>query len=552
MADQQSEAVHPPKHTRKRLWVRVTAWVGFAAFLLGATLFTVFAVYFHRAEPMLRQRVIDTLAARFDARVELDTFTASVWRGFEVTGGGLKIYPNQLEVEQPLFSADKFNFRATWRDLLRTPMHIGLVRVSGLSVYLPPKQQRATVPGLRLGPSKRSKIEILIDRLDINHATLTLGTNKPGKLPLVFQVGNLRMTTVGAGQPMRFHAILINPKPIGDIDSTGSFGPFNEHSPGDTPVSGSYSFTHADLYPLAGIGGTLSSTGKYQGALDNISVDGETETPNFSLDTAAHPVPLHTTFHAIVDGTNGDTHLQPVDAVLLHSHIVARGDVVNIPGQGHNITLDVTVGPARIEDMLQLGVKTTPPIMTGALTLHTKMYVPPGKKPITQKLRLSGRFQITDAHFADPKVQQKINELSLRGQGHADTAKYNADHNINPNIASSLQDNFSLDNEKITITGLKFKVPGADIALNGFYTLDGKQVDFHGTARFQAKVSQTVTGWKSILLLPVDPFFSKNGAGTEVPISITGTRSDLHFGLDFHHNNQHQSHHAIPEGNRVP
>jgi hypothetical protein len=539
---------------RRRLWVKVTAWVSFGVFLIAAACFLEFAIYFRRAEPILKKRVINTLATRFDGRVELDTFRASVWRGFEVTGGGLKIYPNQFESPQPLFSADTFSFRATWRDLLRTPMHIGTVHVTGLDIYIPPKseRERSTIPNFRIGPSKPGKIDILIDHFNIDRATLTIGTDKPGKVPLVFRISDLRMRSIGAGRPLLFHAILVNPKPIGNIDSTGSFGPFNAHSPDDTPVSGTYRFTHADLYPLKGIGGTLSSTGKYNGVLNKIAVDGETDTPNFSLDTAVHPMPLHTTFHAVVDGVNGDTHLDPVDAQLAHSHIIARGDVVTVPGQGHNITLDVIMGPARIEDLLQLSIKTLPPAMTGALTLHTKMSLPPGKEPVTEKLRLRGSFEITNAHFTDPKVQAKIDELSLRGQGHADQAKQAADNNIHPDIASDLRDNFSLASEKITITGLRFIVPGADIALNGVYSLDGKQIDFHGTARLHAKVSQLVTGWKSLLLKPVDPFFSKNGAGTQVPVSITGSRSDLHFGLDFHHNEQNKNHHQIPDSNQIP
>jgi len=48
-----------------------------------------------------------------------------------------------------------------------------------------------------------------------------------------------------------------------------------------------------------------------------------------------------------------------------------------------------------------------------------------------------------------------------------------------------------------------------------------------------AKLSHMVTGWKSILLKPVDPFFSKHGAGTEIPITMTGTKSEPHFGFDF-------------------
>jgi hypothetical protein len=53
-----------------------------------------------------------------------------------------------------------------------------------------------------------------------------------------------------------------------------------------------------------------------------------------------------------------------------------------------------------------------------------------------------------------------------------------------------------------------------------------------GTAKLQAKASQTMTGWKRWALKPVDPFFSKNGAGTFLPIKITGTRDKPEFGLD--------------------
>ena len=69
--------------------------------------------------------------------------------------------------------------------------------------------------------------------------------------------------------------------------------------------------------------------------------------------------------------------------------------------------------------------------------------------------------------------------------------------------------------------------------MTGVYTLDGQTFDFHGKAKLDAKLSQMTTGWKSILLKPVDPFFRKDGAGTEVPIRITGTQSEPHFGLDF-------------------
>ncbi|MGB8987915.1 MAG: hypothetical protein WCC37_15050, partial [Candidatus Sulfotelmatobacter sp.] len=75
--------------------------------------------------------------------------------------------------------------------------------------------------------------------------------------------------------------------------------------------------------------------------------------------------------------------------------------------------------------------------------------------------------------------------------------------------------------------------------LAGDYSLDGRTFDLRGTARLDAKLSQMTTGWKSILLKPVDKFFSKDGAGTEVPVKITGTESEPHFGLDFGHKDEH-------------
>jgi hypothetical protein len=516
---------------RRSRAVRVIVWICFVLFLVAAGLFTVAAIYFRRAAPILRGRVVETLSTRFDSRVELATFDVSVFHGFEVSGGGLKLYPRHLDMQQPLFSVDNFSFRTGWRDLLRTPMHIGQVQISGLGINLPPKEQRHDIPKLNQGGSGSGKIEILVDELLIDNATLILGTSKPGKVPLDFEISKLQMTSVGANQPMHFHAILTNPKPVGNIDSTGYFGPYKAHSPGDSPVRGKYSFSHADLGTIKGIGGILSSTGVYQGTLNNIVVDGETDTPDFQLSTAKHPMPLHTKFHAIVDGTNGDTHLLPVDAMLGHSHIVASGDVVRAQGMpGHDITLDVTVAPARIDDMLKLGVKTVPPVMTGNLTMHTKFHLPPGPGTVLDRLWLKGNFEITNVHFTSDKIQAKVDELSLRGQGKPKEAKGAKEEH--PDIASEMRGEFELGSQKITITDLDYRVPGAEVAMSGVYTLDGDTFNFHGVARMQAKVSEMVTGWKSWALKVADPLFMKHGAGTEVPIEVTGTRSEPHFGVE--------------------
>jgi len=103
---------------------------------------------------------------------------------------------------------------------------------------------------------------------------------------------------------------------------------------------------------------------------------------------------------------------------------------------------------------------------------------------------------------------------------------------------SNLKGTFRLTDAIISFSQLQFQVPGTRVNLTGTYSLDGNQFDFHGKARMDAKLSHMVTGWKAILLKPADPFFSKNGAGTEIPVKVTGTKSEPHFGADFGHRNE--------------
>jgi len=42
-----------------------------------------------------------------------------------------------------------------------------------------------------------------------------------------------------------------------------------------------------------------------------------------------------------------------------------------------------------------------------------------------------------------------------------------------------------------------------------------------------------VGGWKGVLLKPADRFLKKDGAGTQIPIHIEGTREAPQFGIDF-------------------
>jgi hypothetical protein len=95
-----------------------------------------------------------------------------------------------------------------------------------------------------------------------------------------------------------------------------------------------------------------------------------------------------------------------------------------------------------------------------------------------------------------------------------------------------MKGSFKLDDQVITFRSLWFSVPGAAVDLTGSYDMVADNMDFHGAAKLAAKVSQTQTGWKHWVLKPVDPFFSRNGAGTFLRIKVEGSSAAPKFGLD--------------------
>jgi|HubBroStandDraft_2_1064218.scaffolds.fasta_scaffold02581_3 hypothetical protein len=526
----------PERASRAQPW----KWIGVVALILLASAAVAVKLIIARAEPILRTRVIETLSNRFHSKVELASFHVSLVNGIEVSGDGLKIFgttdPNPYEPGvQALIGVQGFRFQTALLSLFRSPMHVGTVYVRGLELNIPPVEDRRQMTTMG---SKTAKIAIFVDQLICEDAKLVINTSKPGKPPLEFAIGNLKMKDIGPGMPMQFNATLVNPKPVGNIQSNGLFGPWQQDSPRETPVQGEYSFTNADLSTIKGIGGILSSTGDYSGTLGNIVVHGTTDTPDFRVSTSGQPVPLHTEFHATVDGTSGDTYLRPVVASFLHTSFTASGSVVRVSNpHGHDVELDVMLDRARIEDLLRLGVRTDPPIMSGPVEMKTRLSLVPGDASAVDRLKLAGTFHVLRARFANEKVQGRLDSLSERSQGKPRQAQMH----VEEDVPVDLRGVFTLKEGLLSFSLLHFQIPGTHVDMTGDYSLDGQKFDFRGTARLDAKVSQMTTGWKSILLKPVDPFFSKHGVGTEIPIRITGTESEPRFGLDFGRKGEQQN-----------
>jgi hypothetical protein len=316
------------------------------------------------------------------------------------------------------------------------------------------------------------------------------------------------------------------PKPKGDIHVAGTFGPWNTSDPRMTPLGADYRFDNANLDTIKGIGGILSSAGRFHGVLERIRVEGTTDTPDFQVDIAAQPVHLQTRFAAIVDATTGNTWLEPVEVTLLSSsHILARGEVVRSEDvKGRKVYLQVTIDDARIEDVLRLAIKGKAMPLTGQMKLQTTFLLPAGDDDVLERLQLDGTFAIEQARFTRFNVQQRIDTLSRRGRG--DTG------DRGPSVVSKLGGRFVLKDGRLRLTHLTFAVPGSAVQLAGSFDLKSERLDFTGHLLLDASLSETVTGFKSILARVAQPFFRRPGGGSRLPIRVSGTPANPAFGLD--------------------
>jgi hypothetical protein len=549
-----------------------------AVAVIAAVLLATLASLFTRLTPHVRDLAVKALNERFDSETEIATLQVSIFPQPTVSGTGLVVrYKGRRDVE-PLIKVKTFAASASIPGLIFKQLHLKTIDLEGLEIRVPPgglrgaglslpkdgdarpkdgetkpKEGEATpkaeeaspkaeeakpkdgaarpAPGpgpedTTRSPLLSAKSPLVIDTITSRAARLQIDTDDPGKLPRVFEIHDLVMTDFGFDRAAAFEARLSNWKPAGEIHVKGTFGPWNTGDPRMTALGADYEFNDANLDTIKGIAGTLSSKGRFHGVLERIRVEGTTDTPDFQVDIAGQPVHLQTRFAAVVDGTNGNTWLEPVEATLADSsHIVARGEVVRSEDvKGRKIYLQVTIDNARMEDILRLAIKSKQTPLTGQMKLQTTFMLPAGEADVPQRLQLDGAFSIAKARFTNFNVQQRIDTLSRRGRGNTATT--------GPSVVSNLSGRFVMKDGRIRLRNLTFAVPGSAVELAGTFDLKSEQLDFDGHLLLDASLSETVTGFKSVLVRLAQPFFRRPGGGTKVPIRVSGTPEKPAFGVD--------------------
>ena len=496
------------------------------------------------AEPIARRRIIESLETKLHCNVELDQVHVTFLHGLEVNGTGLRIMSigNRQRITPggtPMLTVRSFQFTSTLSDLIFHPETAVTAYAQGLVITLPAGEDRAPLDQRNPDPDKRDqpRDSLLLNKLVATQSTLVLENADPHKDPIVFDFNKLVLVDPGKNLPFAYETILTNPKPVGQIHSTGHIGPWVFNASRTTPVDGNFTFDRTDLATINGLKGTLTAEGRLTGTLGQMAVHGTAISPDFALDISAHPFPVHTEFQALVDGTTGNVALQAVSAHFLHSLLTGSGLITRaVEVKGHNTSIDVHMANGRAEDLLTLFSRTPKPLLYAAMTLNGHVDVPPGKQRLVLKMQARGKATIAGARWSSPSIQQNVDTLSQRAEDNAKQALQ--DPAANPIVHSNMTGDFIIHGGNIDIAHLVYTMPGATLLMDGRYPLVDRELEFHGVGRTIATASHMETGWKSLLLKPISPFLKKNGAGMQIPVSFTGDKSSPHFALDLKNRKQ--------------
>jgi len=502
--------------------VRARLWIVIAGLLLAAVAGG--ALFLSRqSSPQVHKRIVEALSRGLDSEVTLDKVVVQLFPSPSITGQGLVIRHLGRHDIPPLIVVREFACHMSWSGFFEK--YVDQVRVEGLEITIPPGRGK-DMPDVDVGGSSGERSRVVLRRLLAHGARLTVLPKNPKKNPRVFDIFDLAMNDLGFDTAAPFKAALTNPIPFGTIETQGTFGPWSATEPRETPLAGDFTFA-ADLGTIKGIAGSLTSSGNYNGTIERVATSGKTETPDFRIPRLnASAMPLSTSYDALVDGTNGDVELTRVDARLGKSGLRATGNIIGTKGvKGKRVLLKVTSGDARMEDILSLTVRSQPPAMIGQVELEATLDLPQGDRDVIDKIRLEGRVAVKTARFMVDRIQDRVDDLSRRGRGRPD------DESIS-NVASNLSTEFLVENGMVRLRRLTYAVSGATVAMEGTYALESGALDFDGEARLVATASQTQTGVKRLLLMPLNFMFRRDGAGTLIGINVKGTVDRPKVGVD--------------------
>ena len=425
----------------------------------------------------------------------------------------------------PLITVRNLVLATSYARILLLEERLSLVRITDMHVTVPPSTPGRPNPVMPLTYST-SPASIKIDRIIADGASLEF-LSKRGEAPYRVIIDKLRLDCIGNNLPMPYTALVSNQMPPGKVYSTGVVGTWNPKDPGSTPVEGSYRFENANLAAFGGISGILFSSGSFKGILREIKVRGTSNVPNLKVYDTSHERPLVVAYRANVNGIDGDTQLEEGTARFDHTTAGFSGSVAHSSdADGKTAAIDVWAEIGRVEDILRLFTSDRTAPMSGALRFFGHVDIPPGPQPFLRRVKLRADFGVTGGKFADRKTEADLTRLSDSVHKHRGPDQSAA------NVFTDLTGRGSAGDGVASLSNVSFAIPGAKAWVHGTYGLIDYKVDLHGTLLTSGTPSEATTGFKSLVVKAITPFFKRKHSEKLVPFKITGSYSKMDISLD--------------------
>jgi AsmA-like protein len=487
---------------------RVIPWLLLSFIILTAT-----GVYFINACWPYRYKNVEPLLNKvFASQIKMDQYHRTYFPNPGFVATGLTLRRNSAPDVPPIGSASNLIVQGRWTDLLLFRNRVRLVEVGGLHIVLPAKGSRALREDFPPGSSADfSGPATVVEQLNIHDAVLDIMRTDGNRYS--FPIHQLLIRNLQQGQTVGYTLDMQNAKPIGRIRSDGNFGPLIPNNLGDTPVSGAFTLSAADLADFHGISGEITTGGRFHGTLAAIEADFASRVPNFAVGKG-RPTSIDATAHSTINGLNANIVLQNTELRIGKTTTRVHGSIVGSPKVTN---LDIAVTDGRAQDLLRPFLRDDVPI-TGSVWLKSHAYVAPAEqgRKFLQRLRMDGYFDIPAQRLTNRPTAQKLSAFSERARN-LEKPKDQRD------ILSSLRGRAQIRNGIVFTENLTFQIPGASVDLTGTFNLRGGDVHMLGDLHMQSDISHVTTGYKSMLLKPLIPFFRRDHVGAVVPIAITGS-----------------------------
>ena len=509
------------------LWVHITIVAAGALLAIAAVLISANWPYRHRKIHAMLEDVL-TSDVSFTGYHRL-YFPRP---GFEATGITIRRKTAPAGTP-PLGHIDSMRVVGTWTDLVMLRQRVEQVEVTGFRIVVPAIGSNANKMSFPQGSAKEfSGPETMIERMVVHDSILEI-LRQSGK-PLVFPIKQVEFTNLHKGEAFTYAVDMQNAIPRGRILARGSMGPILAHDFDGTPLTGTFAFTGVNLHDVGEISGTLDSRGEFRGSIRQMQVEASQTTPNFAV-TDGKYTRVDGTIEGTLSGVNGDLAVRLIELKIGPTMIHATGSIAGSPKKTN---LDINVEHGRVEDVMRPFIHGDVPI-TGPVSLRSHAYLGPPGDGFIARLRLNGSFDVPADKVTDKDTEKSLSAFSQRAQGKQKNTGLQSDASAPPpgtDVLSSLKGPAKVENGVASTSHLTFRVPGADATLAGTYRFHDNAVHLTGNLKRDTDISHTATGFKSLLLKPLAPFFKKKNAGAVIPIAVTGLPGHYKVSQNLAHN----------------